>query len=100
LGEEEQYNNQYVIIKPAEKITEDQQLVDKIQEDMTIDSYNIKSKHKVIVYKNGNKVSEELCLKIIFTYDESNHLSFVSLKEDDVYYFNFFRKGYDNFLDF
>ena len=39
LGEEQQYNNQYVVIKPAEKITEDdQQLVEKIQEDMTIDN--------------------------------------------------------------
>lgn len=101
LSEEEQYNNQYVIIKPAEKITEeDQELVEKIQEDITTDSYNIKSRHKVIVYKNGKKVSEEFCLKIIFTYVESNHLSFVSLKEDDVYYFNFFTKGYNNFLDF
>lgn len=101
LGEEQQFNNQYVMIKPAEKITEDdQQLMEKIQEDMTIDSYKIKSKHKLILYKNGKKVSEELCFKIIFTYAESNHLSFVSLRENDVYYFNFLTKGYDKFLDF
>lgn len=107
LGRKEQYNNQYVVINPAEEITEnDQKLVKEIQISLGIEisfgieSYNIKSKHKVIVYKNGEKVIEDWFFKITSTYNDYKYLSFVSPKQDNILFLNFFTKGYETFRDF
>jgi hypothetical protein len=105
LGEEEQFNDQYVVIKEGDAITQDDQvLVEKMKNhgvsENQMKNIQVKSKHKILVYKNGETVIEDWVFKVTYSYQDESYLSFVSPKQDEIYKFNFFTKGYKQFLMF
>lgn len=101
----EQYDDQYVVIKKGEKITSnDKLLVKQIKREYSssgrLKDVQVKSKHKVLLYKDNEKVKEDWFFKVVFAADGRKILSFVSPKQDANDKFNFFTKGYEQFLNF
>lgn len=105
FGKGDQYDDQYVVIKKGEEITDNPKLLVEQIKSKYILSEGLKdvqviSKHKIEVYKNKEKVKEEWFYKVTYAYDDENHLSFISPAQDLNDKFNFFTKGYEQFLNF
>lgn len=98
LGEGNHYGHQYVLIKPAEELAKSEK--EEIQKDLIDKNSDIRSKHKIQVYKNGEKVEEEWYFKEISVYDGEIHLSFIPIETINENRFNFFTEGYTEFKDF
>lgn len=105
LGEGEQYDDQYVVIKQGEEITDNdkllvEQIKNKYKSSDKLKNVQVKSKHKILVYKDNEKVKEEWFFKVAYAYNNDKFLSFISPKQEEEEKFNFFTKGYEQFLNF
>lgn len=102
FGEGEQFDDQYVVIKKGEVITDNPKLLlEQIKSKYTLSDglkdVQVISKHKIQAYKNKEKVKEEWFYKVTYAYDNDN---FLSPAQDVNDRFNFFTKGYEQFLNF
>ncbi|WP_409251703.1 hypothetical protein V1502_16405 [Bacillus sp. SCS-153A] len=105
FGDGEQYDDHYVVIKQGEEITDNpKSLVEQINSKYSLAKklmdVRVISKHKIQVYKNNEKVKEEWFYKVTFAHGDDDYLSFISPAEDVNDRFNFFTKGYEQFLNF
>ena len=98
-----------MVIKQGEELTAHDKLVaehtEKEYGSGRLNNVQVKSRHKVLVYKEDKKVKEEWFFKITFTHHDKHYLSFVSPAPDEkhklgFYQFSFFPKGYEPFIAF
>lgn len=101
FGEEEEYNNQYVAIKPGEEIGGGHLTLEEKLRNLFpfTDRIRVHSRHQVFVFKGGEMVREERFYKVTFAYQGQNYLSFVSAQQEEER-FNFSIKGFEELQDF
>ncbi|MFD1030163.1 hypothetical protein [Metaplanococcus flavidus] len=106
LDKGKEYGDQYVVIERGSELTEeDEPAIEKIQAREVFQSdhrYDLQviSKHRMTVYKNGDKVEEDWLFKITCQYDGSYYLTFILPEKIEESRFNFSTEGYDQFLQF
>lgn len=100
------YGNQYVVIKEGEHLTdEDEQALVQVNAKEAVhtgylDDFQVRSKHRMIVYKNNKKIEENWIFKVTYKYDGDYFLSFLLPEDTDEDRFNFFTEGYEQFQQF
>lgn len=106
LDKGKEYGNQYVVIERGVELTgEDEQAINQIRareafQDSSSHDLQVISKHRMTVYKNNEKTEENWLFKITYKYDGQYLLTFMLPETVEEDRFNFFTKGYEQFLQF